>query len=257
MNSLKQRVYTSLFLTVLIPMLVTAGVATEPAVKTAEKSLTEQLHEKVEAAKAKTPSEKRKIMDGAIDQLRKSHLVDHALKKGDTVPRFQLPNVDGKSIDTNSLFEHGPLVIVFYRGGWCPYCNLQLHDLQKHLEKIQALGAQLIAISPQTPNNSLTTAQKAELKFYVLSDVGNKIAKKFGLVYKLPKNLVQLYRDFGIDLQKSNGNNSDELPVSATYIADKQGHIVYSYLDADYKKRAETLDLIKVLESLKTGERPN
>lgn len=236
---------------IIIQIVTNTSWAAESGGKMTEKSLTEQLRDKVDAAKAKTPTEKRKIMDDAIEQLRNSHVVDHSLKKGGTIPPFKLPNVDGKSIDSNSLLSQGPLVIVFYRGGWCPYCNLQLHDLQKHLAQIQSLGAQLVAISPQTPDSSLTTAQKAELKFYVLSDVGNQVARKFGLVYKLPKNLVQLYKDFGIDLHRSNGNDSDELPVSATYIVDKKGQIIYSFLDADYKKRAETLDLIKILESLK------
>ena len=235
----------------LIQTFFSFAIASDAGDKTNEKTLTEQLREKVEAANAKAPSEKRKIMDDAIEQLRSSHLVDHALKKGGTLPHFTLPNVDGKTIDSKILLNEGPLVVVFYRGGWCPYCNLQLHDLQKNLAKIQSLGAHLIAISPQTPDNSLTTAQKSDLKFYVLSDVENRVARKFGLVYKLPKNLVGLYKDFGIDLQKSNGNESNELPVSATYIADKKGKVVYSFLDADYKKRAETMDLVKVLESLK------
>ena len=159
------------------------GFGDDRSALSSDSTLTEQIKEKADAAKAKSPHEKQAIMEKAIDDLRKSKIVEQALKKGNTMPMFALPDVTRGRVKSDELLKKGPLVVVFYRGGWCPYCNLQLNDLQKHLAKIQSLGAQLVAISPQTPDNSVATAEKAQLKFYVLSDVGNKMARQFGLVY--------------------------------------------------------------------------
>ncbi len=108
-----------------------------------------------------------------------------------------------------------------------------------------------VAISPQTPDNSLSTAKKDELTFYVLSDVGSKVGKRFGLTYKLPEDLKGLYKSFGLDLEKSNGTPDWELPLAATYIVDSEGRITYSFVEVDYKKRAETQDVLKKLRALK------
>ena len=215
-----------------------------------EKTLTEQLQEKVDAAKSRAPSEKAKIMDGAIEDLRKSTILAKALKTGDKMPSFSLPDVTKGTVVFDKLLAKGPLVVVFYRGGWCPYCNLQLRDLQKYLKEINGAGAELVAISPQTPDNSLSTAQKSELSFYVLSDADNKVAREFGLVFKLPDNLKEIYKEFGIDLAKSNASKEWELPLGATYIVTKDGKIAYSFLDADYKKRAETKEIVAFLKGL-------
>ncbi len=214
-------------------------------------SLTEQLKQKADMSKAKSSPEKQKVMELAIEDLRKSNVVKSSLKVGSQAPAFSLPDVKKGMTSSVELLKSGPLVITFYRGGWCPYCNLQLHDLQKHLKEINALGANLVAISPQTPDASLSTAQKDELSFYVLSDVGNKVAKKFGLVYKLPDDLKKLYKEFGIDLEKANATHDWELPVSATYIITPDGKVAFAYADPDYKKRAETKDILKKLKEIK------
>ncbi len=216
-----------------------------------KKTLTEQLREKAEAAQARTPEETKKIMSSAIEELRKSDILSKSLKVGDQMPLFTLPDVKKGDVTAKSLLAKGPLVVVFYRGGWCPYCNLQLHDLQGHLQEFKELGAELVAISPQTPDSSLSTVQKADLSFYVLSDVGNKVAKKFGLVFRLPDDLKKVYKDFGIDLESVNASKDWELPVSATYIVKPDGKVAYAFADVDYKKRAETEELLKILKSLK------
>lgn len=213
-------------------------------------TLTEQLREKAEASQAKGSSDRRAIMESALEDLRNSKIIETAVSKGAQIPHFKLPDGRGKMVSSQKLLKKGPLVITFYRGGWCPYCNLQLHDLQKYLPNIQALGAELVAISPETPDNSMTTAEKNKLEFYVLSDAGNKVAHQFGLSYKLPPDLIELYQEFGIDLTKSNGTTDGELPIAATYVVNKEGEIIYSFLDIDYKKRAETTEIIEVLESL-------
>jgi len=217
-----------------------------------EATLTVQLQKLADASKSKGSSEKRKIMTDAIEALRKSQITDRALKVGDRMPDFVLPDVKNGPVDSKKLLKKGMLVIVFYRGGWCPYCNLQLHDLQAHLSEIKALGANLVAISPQTPDNSLSTAQKDGLSFYVLSDVDSKVAKQFNLTYTLPDNLKKLYREFGIDLEKSNASKVWELPLGATYIILPNNKIAYAFLNVDYKKRAETLDIIQKLKVLST-----
>ncbi len=215
-------------------------------------TLTEKLKEMADQSKLKGTSEKRKIMEDAIEQVRRDHITEKAIKVGDTLPSFTLPDVKSQKISSVDLLKKGPLVVVFYRGGWCPYCNLQLHDLQKYLPEIKKLGANLVAISPQTPDESLSTAQKDNLSFYVLSDVGSKVGKQFGLIYKLPENLKKLYKEFGIDLEKSNATKDWELPLASTYVVKPDGKVIYSFLNADYKKRADTEDILKVLKALKS-----
>ena len=216
------------------------------------KSLTEQLREKAEASAEKSPKEVRKIMLDALDDLKNEKIQQQALKKGDKMPEFELPDVTRGMIDSESLLKKGPLVVVFYRGGWCPYCNLQLRDIQNHIQKFQKLGAQVVAISPEAPDQSRETVKKNTLDFYVLSDLKGSVAKSFGLTFKLPPDLKTLYKKFGIDLQKHNANKKWELPLAATYIVKPNSEVIYSFVDVDYKKRAETEDLIKVLKAAKS-----
>lgn len=218
---------------------------------TKEKTLTQQLKEKAAASAQKSPKEKRKIMLTAIEDLKKSQIMKTALKKGDQLPHFTLNDVKHGQVSSQQLLERGPIIIAFYRGGWCPYCNLQLRDLQKHLPKIKAHGAQLVAISPEAPDQTAITVKKQGLNFYVLSDINGKVSDSFGLTFKLPNDLITVYKGFGIDLARTNGNKKWELPLAATYIITKNGRIAYAYVDADYKKRAETKDLIKELSRLK------
>lgn len=218
--------------------------------KKQSKSLTEQLQEKAEASAEKSPQEVRQIMLGALDDLRNKKVTEKALQKGAEMPDFELPDVTRGLVDTEALRKQGPLVIVFYRGGWCPYCNLQLRDIQKHIKKFNSLGAKVLAISPEAPDQSRTTVKKNNLGFYVLSDLKGDVAKSFGLSFKLPDDLISLYKKFGIDLKKHNANKKWELPLAATYIVDRSGQVQYAFVDVDYKKRSETTDLLKVLKEL-------
>ncbi len=215
-----------------------------------ELTLTEQLKKKADESAQKSPSEKRKIMFAAIDELRKSKTMETALKEGAKIPHFKLEDVHGKEISSKEILQNGPMLLVFYRGGWCPYCNLQLRDLQEHLAEIKETGAQLVAISPQEPDSSAETVKKNELGYHVLSDVGGKVGNDFGLMFKLPEDLIKVYKEFGLDLEKANGNKDWELPLAATYIVKTDGTIEYAFVDADYKKRAETNELIEKLKAL-------
>jgi peroxiredoxin len=146
-------------------------------------------------------------------------------------------------------------VLSFYRGQWCPYCDLQLRAYQEVLPRIKALGANLVAISPQTPDETLSTAQKRNLEFRVLSDAGNKIARAYGLVWKVPAGLDAMQKGFGVDLTKSNGDTSNELPVPATFVLGADdGRIAFAYVNADWRERLEPAELIRALERLEKGK---
>jgi peroxiredoxin len=169
------------------------------------------------------PADVKTKMAAATQDLANSDLIDSSLKAGDCIPAFTLPNATGQQVDINELLKSGPVVISFYRGEWCPYCNLELRALQQALPKIQSQGANLVTISPQTPDLSLSTAEKHNLSFEVLSDVGNQVARQFGLVFTLPESLRPIYQAFGIDLPAHNGDQSFELPVPATYVVNTDG----------------------------------
>lgn len=202
---------------------------------------------------AKKTDEQNAIMANATQALIDANIEANALKVGDTIPGFSLPNAKGENTNSNALLEQGPLVIAFYRGGWCPYCNLELRALQQLLPEFEKVGAQLVAISPQTPDNSLSTQEKNELSFEVLSDVGNNIARKFGLLFTMPTDLQQLYAHFNLDIPKHNGDQTFELPMPATYVVDKNGVIQYAFIPADYTKRAEPSEVLEVVKGLAVG----
>ena len=190
-------------------------------------------------------------MDKATDDLAASGMVDSSLKEGELAPDFTLPNVKGEQVSLQNVLKDGPVVLSFYRGGWCPYCNLELRYLQQFLPQFQAAGATLIAVSPQTPDASLSTAEKEGLEFEVLSDVGNKVARSYGLVFKLPESLHAMYGNpEGINLAKDNGDKSFELPVPATYLLDTQGKVRYAFAHPDYTKRADPEAVLAALKEL-------
>jgi peroxiredoxin len=148
------------------------------------------------------------------------------------------------------LWQQGPLIVVFYRGGWCPYCNLELRAWQGMLADVKAKGAQMVAISPQTPDNSLNTQQKNELAFEVLSDSELLASNSFGIAFDLSPELVALYSSVGHDLPKTNGNGRWTLPVPATYVIGTDGVIQFAHLDVDYRNRAEPSDILASIKPI-------
>ncbi|MBO9998624.1 MAG: AhpC/TSA family protein [Cyanobacteria bacterium SID2] len=144
-------------------------------------TLTQELHQLRQKIRSKLPDDVKATMDEASAALAESQIVDRSLNVGDRSPDFALPNARGQNVTLSKLLESGAVVLSFYRGQWCPYCNLELRHLQQALPEIQKYGAQLVAVSPQTPDNSLSTIEKNELTFEVLSDVGNAVAREFGL----------------------------------------------------------------------------
>ena len=195
----------------------------------------------------RVPSDRQAIMERHIAQLRDG-LAKTALKTGDRAPAIVLGNVHGKTVDVAAQLKNGPVVVTFYRGGWCPYCNLELKAFQQNLPDIKAAGASLVAISPEKPDDTLTTAQKNSLSFEVLSDVGQKVGRAFGLVYQFSDELRSAYDGFGLDIPAKNDADEWALPISATYVIDQDGMIIYAYTDPDYRDRADPLDVLKVLK---------
>lgn len=212
--------------------------------------LTDAIDEYKEVFKQKVPQDIKETMLKATKRLEEMGLRKNALKVLDTVKSFTLPNAVGNDISLDELLEKNDFVVVnFYRGVWCPYCNLELKALQDKFEEFKSLGAQLIAISPQTPDASMSTKEKNELEFEVLSDKGNKIAKEFGLVFSLADELKPIYISFGIDIPTNNNEDSYELPMPATYVIDKNKEVVFAYIDEDYTKRCEPQDIVDAIKS--------
>lgn len=198
----------------------------------------------------KASEEKKRIYGEGIAAIENSSIFEEAKNVGDEAPNFKLPNAIGEKIKLSKLLKDGPVVLLWYRGGWCPYCNMTLSYYQDMLPVIQASGGQLVAISPELPDSSMSTQEKNNLTFEILSDVGNKTAKDYGVVFELTPEVAEKYQS-GFNLHKYNGDESNTLPLAATYVINTDGTITYAFLDADYRNRAEPNDVIKALENLK------
>ena len=215
-----------------------------------QSSLASQLKEFQNGFIPKVSPDVVETMSKATADLASSGIVDNSLKVGEKAPDFELPDPTGKRVKLSALLANGPVVLNFYRGEWCPYCNLEIRALQQLLPEFQQAGAQVVAISPELPNNSLTMQEKHELSFPVLSDVGNGVARDYGLVFSLDASLRPLYQGFGIDIPAHNGDESYDLPVPATYVVDATGTVRYAYANADYTLRAEPAEVLAAVKTL-------
>ena len=190
------------------------------------------------------------LYQAKINELRASFARENAIGGGDRAPEFTLPDAQGKPVSLSALLQRGPAVVSFYRGGWCPYCNMQLRAYQAILPQITALGARLVAISPQLPDGSLSTAEANALTFAVLSDTGNAVARRFGLVYALPQELRDAMLANNKGLPGINGDESWELPVPATYVIGQDRRVALAHVDVDYCRRLEPEAILTALQSL-------
>jgi peroxiredoxin len=213
-------------------------------------TLNTELRTFYEARQQQIPAEVREIMQRAGHELADSGQADRALTVGARAPRFTLPSATGLTLSLDGLLTDGPVVLSFYRGAWCPYCNIALRSLQQHHEAITARGARLLAVSPQIPDESLTLAEKHDLAFDVLSDIGSDTAKQYGLAFDLPDDLAAVYDKLGFDLQRVNGGHPRTLPLPATYVIDRDGVIRWAFVDTDYTTRAEPADILDALDTL-------
>jgi len=193
-------------------------------------------------------------MQRATDELIESGQAQRARKAGDTAPEFTLLDSDGKPVASRELLRKGPLVISFYRGVWCPYCNLELQALQQALPDITARGASMVGISPQTAANSRKSQRDNRLGFPILSDVKSEVANAFGIRFVLPDYLIEVYAGFGNDLPKVNDDPSWVLPMPARYVIGTDGIIAYSEVNPDYTQRPDPRELLPVLDRLTAGK---
>ena len=198
----------------------------------------------------KVPKDAMKAILSTTEDLVKSGIATKGLQKGDRFPNFSLPNAQGQEVSLQNLLKDGPAIINFYRGSWCPYCNFELKAYQDRLEQIKQLGGQLIAITPQQPDNSLFDIEKHALQFEVLSDLGNKLSQEIGIAFSLDEKLKPIYTEFGFSLSDYNGDDDWVLPIPATYIIDTEQTIRHAYIDADYTTRAEPDSVVEALKNL-------
>ncbi|MGK6323721.1 peroxiredoxin-like family protein [Sphingomonas sp. DT-51] len=192
-------------------------------------------------------------MNCATQSLIDSRQAEKALQAGDKAPEFTLPEADGGSVSSRALLARAPLVATFYRGIWCPYCNFDLQALEDVRPEIEARGASLVAISPQTPSNSRKSQRDNKLDFPILSDRGAAVAAEFGLRFSLPADLIDVYRQFGADLAIVNDDPSGVLPMPARYVIGTDGMIAYAEVNPDYTRRPDPSELLPVLDRLRAG----
>ncbi len=194
-----------------------------------------------------TPPEIHPIMARATQELIASGQAERALKVGDKAPAFTLNDAEGNPVVSSDLLARGPLIITFYRGVWCPYCNMELQALQDELPAFTAAGASLIAISPQLAASSRKAQRTNHLTFPILHDAGNDVAAAFGLRFTMPDYLIELYASRQNDLPVTNGDDSWTLPMPSRYVIAQDGTIVYAEVNPDYTRRPEPQDMLAVL----------
>ncbi len=195
------------------------------------------------------PPETQAIHAQAVAELKQRQVAANDLPVGATAPAFDLPDHDGKIISSSALLAKGKLVLCFIRGRWCPFCVGQMEAMNLVLPQIEQAGAALLAISPQTVKQSFFMQDQHKLRFPLLSDAGNKVARQFGLMYRVPELQEAVYRRAFVNLPFVNGDESWELPIPATYILERDGTVLYASANEDYTERPEPADIVKVLFS--------
>jgi peroxiredoxin len=199
-----------------------------------------------------TRDTRQRAFQQGIEEVRRSGLARKALSVGDKAVDFELPSAGGTNVRLSELLAVGPVVLTFYRGGWCPFCNRHLQGMQEVLLELHGQGGQLVAISPELSEKALITQDKNQLAFPILSDKGNAVARQYGIVFRISDKVIPYYDDF-FDIEAYNGDRSYELPLAATYVIGRDGVIRYAFLEPDYKLRADPQDVLNVLVRLRGG----
>lgn len=221
----------------------------ESAAGTDIRPLREILAERKESIAKYVPAETQAIHARAVAELKTQKIAANILPVGARIPEFQLADHDGKIISSSELLAHGRLVLCFIRGRWCPFCVAQIEAMNFLLPQIEASGAALVAISPQTVQQSFFMRDQHKLQFPLLSDAANKIARHFRLVYRVTDEQQNLYRRTFVNLPHINGEHSWELPIPATYIIDHDGTVLYASANEDYTERPEPQQLLPLLKT--------
>jgi peroxiredoxin len=189
--------------------------------------------------------------EALVAQLGRAQTASRALKVGDAMPSFMLPNIGGRLVLSDELLAKGPVVVNFFRGDWCPYCTRTLMALETALPRIAAAGGQLVALTPDTGRHFTTTRRAHRLSYEILSDVDGAVGMQFGVLFRVPELTREMLSDFGTDLAERHGNDNWFIPIPASYVVDRGGIIRYAFVDVDFTRRAEPDDIVAVLESLK------
>jgi peroxiredoxin len=197
----------------------------------------------------RVPGEILDTMARATEGLKASRIEDRAVGAGDRMPDFELPNQHGDLRRFSDYLKESPVILNLYRGGWCPYCNFEMKALQEALPDIEALGGRLVGLTPETPDRASATAERHQLRIDILSDAGNLVAERLGLVFELPGELRPIDERLGIDIPAYNGDDSFKLPVPATFVVDRNGIVVHAFVNADYTRRMEPAGILACLET--------
>jgi peroxiredoxin len=217
-------------------------------------TIREQSKQMKVAAVEHLPAEVLAVFDRSIEDLVEQGVPSGIVAVGDTMDSFELSDANGAPVRLEQLIEKGPAVIVFYRGGWCPYCNLALRTYQQELlPQLASFGARLVAVSPQTPDQSLSTVEKAALEFTVLSDPGSRLARKIGVSFQQADDVLAAQRKLGLDLTQVNAEGSIELPRPTVLVIDKDHTVRFVDVQPDYTARTEVSDILHALADLGTG----
>jgi peroxiredoxin len=214
-------------------------------------TIREQSEQMKVAAAEQLPAEVVEVFDRSIQNLLDQGVPSDVVGVGDTLASFTLSDATGSPVPLDQLIETGPAVFVFYRGGWCPYCNLALRTYQRELvPELPTFGARLVAISPQTPDESLSTVEKAELDFTVLSDPGSRVAQSIGIVFQQSDDVLEAQRKLGLDLASVNAEGSTQLPRPTVLIVDQDRVVRFVDVQPDYTARTEVTDILAALGEL-------
>lgn len=222
----------------------------EAAKRTETRSLDEVFAERKELIAKYVPAEIQAVHERAIAEIRDSGIVQRALHTLDKAPDFELSDQNGQLVRAADLLQKGKLVVCLFRGRWCPFCVGQLEAMNTIYPQIQALGAFLVGVSPQTVHQSYLMADQHRLRFPLLSDAGSKVARQFGLVYRVPRYQQEIYQGAFVNLPFANGDNSWELPIPAVYVIDQNSTIRYASANPDYTGRPEPAEILQVLSQM-------
>lgn len=211
------------------------------------KNLKQQIEELNENLANQLPAEVLEVFGKSIQDLKAKNIEDSSIGIGDTFPNFNLPNTSEETVQLKELLKNGKVIVAFFRGSWCPYCNLELKALQDNLKQIADRKATLVAISPQTPDYSEELKGNHNLDFELLTDKNNTLAKQLGISFGLQDYVIPVYGSLGIELSEYNENNNNELPVPAVFVIDTNGSITYKFVDTNYMNRINIQELIAQL----------
>lgn len=208
------------------------------------------LAEIVAAIRAATPAWFGKVNDRLVQGLIDSGAADGALRVGDPMPEFLLPNAEGALVSSSQLLANGPLVLSFYRGVWCPYCSEELNALAVAAPNLKTAGATVVAVTPEIGGVALKTKKERNLQFEILCDVDNGVAMEFGLMFRIPEDIQADYMKFNVNMPKIYGNDGWMIPIPATYVVGRDGVIAYAYVNPDYRERCDPESLVETVSKL-------